>query len=298
MAAPHLPPWIRNRLPALSELASIQGATYAKGLATVCREARCPNQGQCAENRTATFLILGDCCTRTCTFCAVRHGQPLPLCEDEPERVAESVAALGLRHAVITSVTRDDLLDGGAQVFASTIEAIRQVSPGTTVEVLIPDFRGERDALATVAAARPEVFNHNVETVPRLYRSVRPHAEYRRSLAVLRFAREHPSMIVKSGIMVGVGESDDELRELFTDLANSGCQVLTIGQYLRPTSQHHPVHRYVAPEEFDRLKEEALAAGLEKVVAGPLVRSSYRAATVYREVAGKRRFSGNKASEA
>ncbi|MEJ2717516.1 MAG: lipoyl synthase [Deltaproteobacteria bacterium] len=280
-----LPPWIRQPPPTASSLSVIRRRTYDKGLSTVCREARCPNQGECFRKGTATFLILGDRCTRNCRFCAVSHGPPVPLDREEPGQVAESVARLGLKHAVVTSVTRDDLPDGGASMFAATIGAIRSASPGTSVEVLVPDFQGSRAALMEVVGAGPEVINHNLETVPRLYESLRSGASYDRSVELLRRVRQFDSKIVtKSGIMVGVGETQQEVLALVRDLVDAGCRVLTIGQYLRPTKQHHPVDRYVTPEEFEELRELALGEGIEKVASGPLVRSSYRAGDILNEL--------------
>jgi lipoic acid synthetase len=248
-------------------------------LSTVCKEARCPNQGACFEKRTATFLILGDLCTRDCRFCAVKHGAPNAVRTDEPERVSSSAAALGLKHVVITSVTRDDLKDGGASHFAATIQAIRRHISGVTVEVLIPDFQGSEEALRAIINARPEVINHNIETVPRLYNSLRRGALYETSIELIRRTRRlSPETIIKSGIMVGLGETDEETLAVVRDLVEAGCHVLTIGQYLRPTPRHHPVHEYLPPEGFERLKERATKEGMPMVVAGPLVRSSYRAA--------------------
>jgi lipoyl synthase len=273
-----LPPWLRVRLPAASDAAVIRSSTYTKGLPTVCKEARCPNQGECSARGTATFLILGDRCTRTCTFCAVRHGTPGPVRPDEPELVAQSIAALRLRHAVVTSVTRDDLPDGGATAFASTIRAIREKSPGTTIEVLIPDFQGSETALRTVMDASPEVINHNLETVQRLYPQVRPGASYLRSLRLLSLVKERaPSSMTKSGIMLGFGETRSEVLRLIGDLVLAGCTVLTIGQYLQPTTEHHPVVRFLPPEEFDELRDMAQSLGIQRIAAGPLVRSSYMA---------------------
>ncbi|MBX6377878.1 MAG: lipoyl synthase [Clostridia bacterium] len=250
-------------------------------LHTICEEARCPNIYECFENRTATFLILGDVCTRACRYCAVASGRPAPPDPGEPRRVAEAVATLGLRHAVVTSVDRDDLPDGGAAHFAATVRAIRRAAPGCRVEVLVPDFRGDVTALATVLAAGPDVLNHNIETVRRVFPQVRGHvASYAVSLELLRRARElAPGTVTKSGLMVGLGETWDELLATMDDLRAVGCDVLTIGQYLRPTAgrRHVPVSRYYTPEEFRRLKEEALARGFRHVEAGPLVRSSYHA---------------------
>lgn len=284
---PRIPPWIRTTLPEASAMSRIHDRTYAKGLATVCKEARCPNRARCAANGTATFLILGDRCTRNCSFCAVRHGEPLPVSAGEPNLVARSVLSLGLKHSVVTSVTRDDLADGGASVFAATVRAIRQLSPGTTIEVLIPDFQGSMDALQTVMESEPAVINHNLETVRRLYPLVRHKASYERSLRLLGRVRERTTgIIIKSGIMVGLGEVREELVGLFHDLAQVGCTILTIGQYLQPTSLHYPVQRFLTPQEFDVLEELALTAGIRKVTSGPLVRSSYRAGEILEELLG------------
>ena len=256
----------------------LKGIMREGRLHTVCEEAHCPNIGECWEAGTATFMILGDTCTRACGFCAVKTGRPLTLDGLEPARVANAVREMGLTHAVVTSVNRDDQADGGAGIFAATIRWIRKLSPGTTVEVLIPDFVGNWDALATVMEARPEILNHNTETAPRLYRRVRPKARYERSLELLRRAKElDPVTVTKSGLMVGLGETRHELLMVFTDLVEAGCQVLTLGQYLRPSVKHLPVVRYYHPDEFAALKEEALALGFRYVEAGPLVRSSYHA---------------------
>jgi lipoic acid synthetase len=247
-------------------------------LHTVCEEARCPNIFDCWNRRTATFMILGDVCTRACRFCAVTSGRPSELDLGEPLRVAESVADLGLRHAVITSVDRDDLRDGGAEIFARTIRAIRRRSPGTSIEVLTPDFQGDRAAIRTVVEARPDIFNHNTETVPRLYSRIRPRAVYANSLGLLAFVKElAPQMVTKSGVMVGLGESRDELRDVFRNMREHRIDVLTIGQYLRPSLKHAEVIRYYRPEEFAEMKAEALPMGFKHVESGPLVRSSYHA---------------------
>jgi lipoic acid synthetase len=244
----------------------------------VCEEARCPNIFDCWNRRTATFMILGDVCTRACRFCAVTSGRPTELDLGEPLRVAESVAELGLRHAVITSVDRDDLKDGGAGIFARTIRAIRRLSPGTTIEVLTPDFQGDLVSVRTVVEAGPDIFNHNTETVPRLYARIRPKAVYANSLALLRHVKQlAPNQVTKSGLMVGLGETEDELLEVFRNMREHNIDVLTVGQYLRPTKSHAEVVRYYRPEEFVRLKELALEMGFGHVEAGPLVRSSYHA---------------------
>jgi len=275
---PDRPPWLKVRFPASPALVELQQLMRDADLHTVCEEARCPNIGECWSRGTATFMILGDTCTRSCGFCAVKTGRPGFLDTAEPRRVALAAQRMGLRHAVITSVNRDELPDGGASIFASTIEWVRRLSPGTTIEVLIPDFKGDREALATVLAARPEILNHNTETVPRLYRQVRPQAVYERSLELLRRAKElDPGTVTKSGLMVGLGETEPELLEVCHDLADQGVEVLTLGQYLQPTPAHLPIVRYWHPEEFARVRERALAMGFTHVEAGPLVRSSYHA---------------------
>jgi lipoic acid synthetase len=248
-------------------------------LHTVCESARCPNQGECWEHRTATFMILGNICTRACGFCAVPSGRPLgPPDEAEPERVAQAVREMNLRYAVVTSVNRDDQPDGGSAIFARTILAIRERMPGCKVEVLIPDFRGDWAALATVAGARPDVLNHNLETVPRLYRQVRPGAVYERSLELLRRAEQLcPAMPVKTGMMLGLGESRDEVLGAMAEIRKQGASILTLGQYLQPTREHLPVARFVRPEEFAEYKRLGQEMGFGHVEAGPLVRSSYHA---------------------
>ena len=272
------PPWLRVRFPGGPNYLRLRALVREQALHTVCEEARCPNIGECWEAGTATFMLLGDTCTRACGFCAVATGRPGALDPAEPLRVAQTVRTLGLRHAVITSVNRDDLPDGGAAHFAATIRWVRRLNPGATVEVLIPDFQGDWDALAAVMAARPDVLNHNTETVPRLYRRVRPKARYERSLELLRRAKElEPAAVTKSGLMVGLGESREELLAVFRDLRAAGCDVLTLGQYLRPSARHLPVDRYYTPEEFQELAAEARALGFRHVEAGPLVRSSYHA---------------------
>jgi len=272
------PPWLTVRFAAGGGYERVRELMRAKALHTVCEEARCPNIGECWGRGTATFMILGDVCTRSCGFCAVKTGRPQGLDRDEPRRVALAVHQMGLRHAVITSVNRDELPDGGASVFAETIRWVRRLCPDTTVEVLIPDFKGDWNALATVVGARPDILNHNLETVPRLYRRVRPQAVYERSLALLARAKAlAPWLRTKSGLMVGLGEREDELLAVFRDLADRGVDILTVGQYLQPTPAHLPVERYWTPEEFAELKRAALAMGFRHVEAGPLVRSSYHA---------------------
>ena len=273
------PLWLKKKIHTGGALHSVRSLLGRCRLHTVCEEARCPNLGECFSLGTATFLILGDVCTRSCRFCTVAGGPPDPPDPDEPSRVADAVRELGLSYAVVTSVTRDDLDDGGASLFAETIGAVHNTSPGTGVEVLIPDFRGDRDALRTVLDARPDVLNHNVETVPRLYPAVRPEADYRRSLGVLGVAAACvPAVPVKSGIMLGLGETDDELRRVLDDLLAAGCRLLTLGQYISPSRLHYPVERYVPPEEFERWRETALDTGFKAVASGPFVRSSYHAA--------------------
>jgi lipoic acid synthetase len=274
-----LPSWLKVRAPGGEGYLRLKGLLRRAALHTVCEEAACPNIGECFEAGTATFLILGDVCTRACRFCAITSGRPGPVDAGEPRRVAETVALLGLRHAVVTSVTRDDLPDGGAGIFAATIREIRNLSPSTTVEVLIPDLRGDWRALAAIADAGPDILNHNIETVPRLYRAVRPQAVYARSLDLLRQAKAlRPDMLTKSGIMIGLGEEPAEIREAMSDLRGVACDILTLGQYLRPSLRHLPVARFCPPEEFAALAEEGRTLGFRHIESGPLVRSSYRAA--------------------
>jgi lipoic acid synthetase len=273
-----LPPWLKVRAPGGEGYLRVRALLRRAALHTVCEEAACPNIGECFEAGTATFLILGDVCTRACRFCAIAAGRPQPVDVEEPRRVAETVALLGLRHAVVTSVTRDDLPDGGAGAVAATIREVRRLSPSTAVEVLIPDLRGDWTALAMIADAGPDILNHNVETVPRLYRSVRPQAVYTRSLELLRRSKGlRPEMPTKSGVMVGLGEEPAEIRKVMADLRDAGCDILTLGQYLRPSVKHLPVARFYPPEEFDELAAEARSLGFRHVESGPLVRSSYRA---------------------
>jgi lipoic acid synthetase len=284
------PSWLKVRAPGGPNYIRLKALMRAENLHTVCEEARCPNIGECWEERTATFMILGDVCTRRCGFCAVAHGRPTWEDWGEPERVGRTVAQMGLAHVVVTSVNRDDLADGGAEIFARTIRAIRRAAPGCRVEVLIPDFQGSAPALQTVLEARPDVLNHNIETVPRLYREVRPGSRYERSLELFARARRHPTDPVtksgpvtkagpvrKSGMMLGLGETLDEVRSTMGDLHRAGVQLLTLGQYLRPSAQHLPLVRYVAPDEFQALAALGRALGFRHVEAGPLVRSSYHA---------------------
>ena len=272
------PPWLKVRAPGGPNYMRLQALMRERNLHTVCQEARCPNIGECWEERTATFMILGDVCTRRCGFCAGSPGRPEWEDWGEPDRVGRTVAEMGLAHVVVTSVNRDDLADGGAEIFARTIAAIRAASPGCRVEVLIPDFQGSAPALDTVLRARPDVLNHNLETVPRLYREVRPGSRYERSLELFRRARAHPTEpVTKSGVMLGLGESPDEVRATMADLHAAGVQLLTLGQYLRPSAAHLPVVRYVPPDEFAALAADGRALGFRHVEAGPLVRSSYHA---------------------
>ncbi len=272
------PAWLKARPPMGENYHELKKLARSLGLHTVCESAQCPNIGECWNHRTATFMLLGDICTRRCGFCAVPKGKPGPIDFDEPRRVAAAVATLGLKHAVITSVNRDDDNRGGARVFASTIQEVRQQAPGCRVEVLIPDFQGDDESLRIVLAAEPDVLNHNTETVPRLYRAVRSGARYERTLTLLGNAKRiAPSMITKSGVMAGLGETMDELLAVFRDLAAERVDVLTVGQYLRPSRDHLPVARFYTPEEFAFLKDAALAIGFRHVESGPLVRSSYHA---------------------
>ena len=274
----HKPGWIRAQWPGGERYEQVIELLREGDLHTVCEEARCPNIGECFNRGTATFMILGDTCTRACGFCAVASGRPRALDRGEPRRVALAVRRMGLRHAVVTSVNRDDEPDGGASLFADTVRWIRRLSPGTTVETLIPDFLGAWDALAAVLDAAPDILNHNTETVPRLQARVRPKARYERSLELLRRAKEAaPERLVKSGLMAGLGETPDELLAVFADLRAQGVDVLTLGQYLRPTPKHLPVARYYHPDEFAELGEAARAMGFAHVESGPLVRSSYHA---------------------
>ncbi len=274
------PDWLKVRLPTGDDYFRLKGIMRDKGLHTVCEEARCPNVAECWGQGTATFMILGDVCTRSCGFCAVKTGLPQVLDQDEPRRVADAVEAMGLTHAVITSVNRDELPDGGAAMFARTIEAVRERMPETSIEVLIPDFKGSRASLETVLGARPEILNHNIETVPRLYRHVRPGASFAQSVELLRRAKEIRNDIVsKTGIMLGLGESLDEVEAVMRELVDdAGVDVFTIGQYLQPTKEHLPVERFVHPDEFQALADRGRAIGFRHVEAGPLVRSSYHAA--------------------
>ncbi len=273
------PPWIRARAPTSPEVQRLKAVLRAHRLHTVCEEASCPNLGECFGHGTATFMILGDVCTRRCPFCDVAHGRPAPPDPDEPRNLAETVSAMGLRYVVITSVDRDDLRDGGAAHFAACVRAVRARCPGIRVEILVPDFRGRLErALDALAEAPPDVLNHNLETVPRLYRTVRPGADYAHSLHLLeRFKARHPDIPTKSGLMVGLGETLEEVEQVMRDLRAHGVDMLTVGQYLQPSVHHLPVARYVTPAEFERIAELGRALGFSHVASGPLVRSSYHA---------------------
>jgi len=272
------PEWLKVRVPLGERFSDLKHLIDGQGLHTVCAEARCPNMAECWNAGTATFMILGDVCTRSCGFCAVKTGRPEGLDLQEPFRVAEAIRTMGVRHAVITSVNRDELPDGGAAVFAETIRQARLVNPSITVEVLIPDFRGVAWALEIVMAAKPDILNHNTETVPRLYMKVRPQAKYERTLELLQRSRTG-GMVTKSGLMLGLGETIEEVLQVMKDLSAAGCQILTLGQYLQPTKDHLPVERYVHPDEFRWLKGKGISMGFRHVESGPLVRSSYHAET-------------------
>ena len=272
------PEWLKARAPMGEAYHDLKKLARTLELHTVCESAQCPNIGECWNHGTATFMLLGNLCTRRCGFCAVPKGRPLPLDYDEPRRVAEAVHTLRLRHAVVTSVNRDDDNVGAAQIFAETIRLIRELTPDCQVEVLIPDFQGREDSLRIVLEARPEVLNHNTETVPRLYRAVRSGARYQRTLDLLANVKKFaPGMVSKTGVMVGIGETTEELLEVFSDLARQQVDILTIGQYLRPSKDHLPMTRYYTPDEFRFLRDEAVQLGFRHVESGPLVRSSYHA---------------------
>ena len=280
------PAWIKAKAPAAPEVRELTGILRNHSLHTVCEEANCPNLGECFQRGTATFMIMGDICTRRCPFCDVAHGRPAPLDEQEPEHLAAAIQAMQLRYVVITSVNRDDLPDGGAGHFARCIGAIRATGSGVKIEILVPDFRGHVEAaFEGLAGNLPDVFNHNLETVPRLYGEARPGARYGESLQLLqRFKARFPGIPTKSGLMVGLGETDEEILTVMRDLRAHGCDMLTVGQYLRPSRHHLPVQRYVTPEQFDKYREEGLAMGFAQVASGPLVRSSYHADLQAREV--------------
>jgi lipoic acid synthetase len=276
------PDWIKVRAPTAPEYFRTKALLAELRLHTVCQEACCPNIGECFSHRTATFMLMGDVCTRNCPYCAVAHGKVRPLDPDEPRRIAEAVARLGLDHVVVTSVDRDDLGDGGASHFATTAEAIKRLRPDARVEVLVPDFKGSFAAVETVIGSPVAIFNHNIETVPSLYRKARPGGNYRRSLEVLAYARHlgktgGRALLTKAGMMLGLGEEPAEIEGVLRDLRAAGCDILTLGQYLRPSRDHLPVERYVTPAEFAELKSAAMAMGFRHVESGPLVRSSYHA---------------------
>jgi len=273
---PRRPEWLKAKIPGGVNYTHVRSIVDRHLLHTVCQEARCPNMGECWNNGTATFMILGDICTRSCGFCAVKTGRPTELDTDEPRRVANAVKLLKLQHTVITSVNRDELFDGGAQIFAETIRQIRLLSAGTRIEVLIPDFKGDELALDFVLDAFPDILNHNLETVPRLYPAVRPQAKYERSLEVLERAKRR-SFTTKTGLMLGIGERPEEVIAAMRDLCEIKCDILTLGQYLQPTKEHVPVDRFVHPDEFATLKKTGLEMGIRHVESGPLVRSSYHA---------------------
>ena len=276
MSITRKPQWLKKQFDPVAE-GKMTALLRSLSLHTVCEDANCPNRSECFKSKTATFLILGDVCTRGCRYCAVAKGAPFPLDPDEPQHVAEAAETLGLRHIVVTSVTRDDLPDGGAEHFARTITALRERLPQSTIEVLIPDFQGDQAALQCVIDAKPDIINHNVETVPALYPVVRPQANYRRSLELLQRVKQ-AGLYSKTGFMVGLGETREDVLSLMDDLAEIGCDMLTIGQYLQPSKNHLPVAAFITPEQFDEYKELALAKGIRYVASGPFVRSSYRAA--------------------
>ena len=276
------PDWIKVRAPVSPEYFRTRAILGELKLHSVCQEACCPNIGECFSHHTATFMLMGDVCTRNCPYCAVAHGKVRPLDPDEPRRIAEAVARLGLQHVVVTSVDRDDLPDGGAAHFAATARAIKQALPATRVEVLVPDFQGSLASVETVVSSPVDIYNHNVETVPSLYRKARPGGQYRRSLEVLQHAKERArslerNLLTKTGVMLGLGERRDELLEVMRDLRDIECDILTLGQYLRPSREHLPVERYVTPQEFSDLKRAGMELGFRHVESGPLVRSSYHA---------------------
>jgi len=273
------PKWIRAKAPSGQGVVKIKKILRERKLSSVCEEAACPNLGECFSHGTATFMIMGDICTRRCPFCDVAHGKPKPLDTDEPDSLANAIAEMQLKYVVITSVDRDDLRDGGADHFAQCIQKTRELSPETRIEVLVPDFRGRVEtALEKLGQQLPDVLNHNLETVPRLYRQCRPGADYKGSLQLLSaFKKKHPNVLSKSGIMLGLGETREEIIELLKDLREHQCDMLTLGQYLQPSKEHHPVDRYVTPEEFDELRQIAEQMGFVNVASGPMVRSSYHA---------------------
>ncbi|NOZ19747.1 MAG: lipoyl synthase [Planctomycetes bacterium] len=279
------PPWLKKRLPTDGSTRHVRDLLQTLDLTTVCQNARCPNIAECFSRKTATFMIMGSICTRDCRFCAVDHGEPPPLDPDEPGRVAEATACLKLRHVVVTSVTRDDLPDGGAGHFARTIHAIRDALPQAVIEVLTPDFMGSEENIKTVANAKPTIYNHNVETVPRLAKGIRPQADYNRSLGLLKFVKEvNSDVYTKSGLMVGLGETHAEVIRVMEDLRGVGCDILTIGQYLRPSEGHVEIAQFVHPDEFEEYRQAGLRMGFRAVASAPFVRSSYNAEATFLEV--------------
>lgn len=284
-----LPPWLKRPLPTGDVLLNTRAIVERSGVATVCEEARCPNLSECWSHKHATFMILGDRCTRRCHFCAVITARPEPVKTDEPRRLAAAVAELGLRHVVITAVARDDLPDEGAGHFAECVYEVRRLSPECAIEVLPADFHARDELLAILCDANPDIYNHNQETVERLSPAIRPQAKYRRTLEVLRKVKERlPEVYTKSGLMVGLGETRDELRQTMQDLRDVNVDILTVGQYLRPSEDHAPVNRYLPPSEFDEIADEARAMGFLSVASGPFVRSSYNAADVYQAIHQRR----------
>ena len=276
------PPWLKKRIPAFQDLQKVKSILAEAGVHTVCEEARCPNLGECFSQGTATILILGRICTRNCGFCAVKHGLPVSLDDSEPEHVAQAVKRMSLRYVVITSVTRDDLPDGGASHFARTIQAIRTLDQTMKIEVLVPDFKGDLGSLSLVLKECPDVLNHNIETIPRLYPVVRPEANYKRSLDLLKKSKEsYPHILAKSGFMVGLGETKEEIWDLLRDLRGAGCDFLTIGQYLQPHTKRLPVVRYIPPEEFEAYRKIGEGMGFKMVSSGPFVRSSFHASHMF-----------------
>ena len=279
------PPWLKKRIPPYQDLLKVKSVLAATDLHTVCEEARCPNLGECFSRGTATFLILGNICTRNCGFCAIQHGVPAPPAEDEPKRIARAALEMDIRYTVITSVTRDDLPDGGASFFARAIEAIREQDQEIKIEVLIPDFRGDLSSLERVLRASPDVLNHNIETITRLYSEVRPQADYRRSLHLIKESKKsYPRIHTKSGFMLGLGETHEEILELMQDLREVGCEFLTIGQYLQPRSDRLPVERYILPEEFEEYQKIGMKMGFKAVASGPFVRSSFHASQLFENI--------------
>lgn len=280
------PQWLKRPLSSSGKKSDIEKFVHCSGLHTVCIEAKCPNRGECYSKGTATFLIMGNVCTRNCNFCSVNHGSPAPLDPQEPFRVAEAVKNMGIRHVVVTSVTRDDLSDGGAAFFAQIISCIREDSPDVTVELLVPDFKGDPASIDKVISGKPDVFNHNIETVPSLYESIRPQAVYSRSLSVLNRASQ-AGLVTKSGIMVGLGETEDEVKMVMKDIFDAGCSILTIGQYLRPSRNQVPVKEFISPDQFENYRKAGIKTGFKYVFSGPFVRSSYKADEVSRKVLPK-----------